>query len=319
MRKLTLLSISILGLILFAAVSATAYASTQFYVKVLDPSANGAMGVTSNHQWVGEIPIKVGSHNPPTEQTMAFCIEYDKDIHIGDTYTATLKPTTDSATWRAISYLLTWYYPAANDYAAAVDQVAIWKILEGDSYHRPSWLSSGISNDGVALAGVVAGKDVVRETDTLSWITPSTVTANAGETVTFQVKVTKADGVTGRAYVKVLFSAIGTTYVNPTETLTDSEGIATVQITVPADAAHGSSIEVKASTRGVWTQEYIDVKYDYQNLIGIGTSFELTLETNLYILGNIMVVPESPLGALTAIGAFAGAFIVWKKSKHLKK
>jgi hypothetical protein len=317
MKKQTMLSIFILGIILLATMSVTVYAST-FYVKVLDPSSNGAKGVSSGGYWVGEIPIKVGTSEPPTEKTMSFCMDFDKVIYIGETYSATLNPVPDDATWKAIGYLLTWYYPATSNNAAAVDQVAIWKTLDGSAYHRESWLDININNDGVALAGVVAGKDVVRTSDSFDWITPSSVTANPGDIVTFQAKVLESDGVTGRANVKVLFSAVGSTIVNPTETLTDSAGIATVQVTVPSNAAHGSTIEVKASTRGVWPQKYIDVQCNYQDLIGMGTSFELTIERSVYVLAYIHVVPESPLGALSAVCAFAAAFVLWSKFKHPK-
>ena len=70
----------------------------------------------------------------------------------------------------------------------------------------------------------------------------------------------------------------------------------------------------------MWPQQYIDVTdASTQDLIGIGETFELTVSSNICIIGYIMVVPESPLGALTAIGAFGAAFALWTKFKLPKK
>jgi hypothetical protein len=59
---------------------------------------------------------------------------------------------------------LTWYHPPTDDNAAAVNQVAIWRIL-GDDYVKPSWLSTSIDNAGLDLANEVKDKDVVRQGD----------------------------------------------------------------------------------------------------------------------------------------------------------
>ena len=156
----------------------------------------------------------------------------------------------------------------------------------------------------------------------------SAVQANPGNTITFKAQLTNSDG-TPRANVRILFNAIlnpsgsntllNSTYVNPTETFTDSQGIAQVNVRVPSDTLLGATIEVKASTKSMWPQKYVDVTDACnQDLLGIDTAFELTLSTNVCILGYIMVLPESALGALSAFTAFAAAFILWSKFKHPK-
>jgi hypothetical protein len=106
----------------------------------------------------------------------------------------------------------------------------------------------------------------------------------------------------------------------PLVTHTDSSGIAVVDVTVPEDIQNGESIEVKASTKSVWPQLYLDLNDEArQDLIGIGTTFELTVSTNVCVLAYITVIPEVPLGTLTAGAACAFAFVFWKKGGRLKK
>jgi hypothetical protein len=70
----------------------------------------------------------------------------------------------------------------------------------------------------------------------------------------------------------------------------------------------------------VWPQLYLDFNDDgRQDLIGIGTTFELTVSTNVCVLAYILVIPEVPLGTLTAGAACAFAFVFWKKGEYLKK
>jgi len=83
---------------------------------------------------------------------------------------------------------------------------------------------------------------------------------------------------------------------------------------------NGKSIEVKASTKSVWPQLYLDLNdVARQDLIGIGTTFELTVSTNVCVLAYILMIPEVPLGTLTAGVACAFAFVFWKKGGHLKR
>jgi hypothetical protein len=334
MRKKTMLS-ALLLVLLFATMSVTAYAQTSLSVYIMDPysGSTGAKGTISNGYWVGEIPVKVSSSTVPEYQTVAFCMNYDKLLYINQKYSATTKAVPDTAEWRAVSYLLTWNYPADN-YGTAVDQVAFWRLLNAN-YAPESWLDTNLDNAGKNLADSAYGKDVARKTDVFTWIWPVagntiSVQANPNEVITFRAQLTSASGVP-RPNVRVLFSAIlnalgsiqqlNTTYVNPMVTYTDARGVASVDIRVPPDTPMGSTIEVKASTRGMWPQQYIDItNTETQDLIGIGETFEMTTTCNLVILAYIMVVPESPLGALTAIGAFGAAFVVFKvKFKPSKK
>jgi hypothetical protein len=327
-------SIVLLSLLL-ASIGVAVYADIQVSVYIRNPldSSNGAKGVVSGSYWVGEIPITVS--NSPPQQTKAYCINFDRTINIGSTYPAELAAVTDTAEWRAVSYILTWYHPPANGDAAAANQVAIWRLLNstrGYPYVRPSWLSLSLDNAGNALAEEVKNKDVVRQDDVFQWIEPVTTNQSAvmgdpGETITFKAKLTDAVG-TPRPDVRVLFTAtlrpdniaLDSTHMYPSVTHTDSSGIAAVDVTVPEDIQNGESIEVKASTKSVWPQLYLDLNDEArQDLIGIGTTFELTVSTNVCVLAYISVIPEVPLGTLTAGAACAFAFVFWKKGGRLKK
>lgn len=327
-------SIIILALLL-AAISATVYADVQVSVLLLDPVSHGAKFLYSGDQRVGELAINVSSGAAPWEQTVAYCMNFDKKIHNGETYAATLATITENAEWRAVSYILTWYHPPANDSAAAANQVAIWRLLNitrGYNYSRPDWLSGTLDAAGNALANIAYGKDVVRQGDVFQWIEPittnqSAVMGDAGETVTFKAKLTNSSGAP-RANVKILFSAIlrpnnvtlNSTHIYPSEAFTDNNGIVEVNVKVPSDILKGASIEVKASTKSVWPQLYLDIDdSNRQDLVGIGTTYELTVATNVCLFAHISVVPEVPLGTLTAGAACVFAFMLWNKSGRLKK
>ena len=321
--------------LLFASICAAVYADVQVYIRNPLNSSNNAKGVTSGGYWVGEIPITVSGDGKPSQQTMAYCMNFDRTVYVGNTYPAQLA-VTNSLDWKAISYLLTWYQPPADGEAAATNQVAIWRLLNttrGYNYAKPSWLSTDLDAAGAALAAEVWGKDVVRQGDVFQWIAPittnqSAVMGNPGETITFKAKLTDASGAP-KPGVKVLFTAIRTpqnlelnaTYVYPAVTHTDSNGIVEVNIKVPEDICNGERIQVEASTKSVWPQLYLDLNdNDRQDLIGMGTCFELTVSTNVCVLAYIQVIPEVPLGTLTAGAACAFAFMFWKrKGGHLKK
>jgi hypothetical protein len=321
--------------LLFASICAAVYADVQVYIRNPLNGSNNAEGVTSGGYWVGEIPITVCGDCEPSQQTEAYCMNFDRTVYVGSTYRAQLA-VTDSLDWKAISYLLTWYQPPADGEAAAANQVAIWRLLNttrGYDYAKPSWLSTGLDAAGAALAAEVWGNDVVRQGDVLQWIAPvttnqSAVMGNPGETIIFKVKLTDASGAP-RSGVKVVFTAIRTpqnleldsAYVDPAVTHTDSSGIAEVTVKVPEDICNGERIQVKAATKGVWPQLYLDLNdNNRQDLIGMGTCFELTVSTNVCVLAYIQVIPEVPLGTLTAGAACAFAFMFWKrKGGHLKK
>ncbi len=337
MRLASKLGSIVLISLLLASLSLAVYADIQVYVYIRDPTnaSNGAKGVLSGGYWVGEIPITVSNSTVPAQQTKAYCINFDKTIYIGSTYPARATAVTDNAEWRGVSYILTWYHPPADGNAAAANQVAIWRLLNstrGYPYVRPSWLSTSLDSAGNGLAGIANGKDVVRKSDVFQWIAPittnqSAVMGNAGEIITFKAKLTDAGG-TPRPNVKIIFNAtlkpgniaLNSTHIYPSVTHTDSSGVAVVTVKVPGDMQNGASIEVKASTKSVWPRLYLDLNDDArQDLIGIDTTFELTVATNVCILAYISVIPEVPLGTLTAGAACAFAFVFWTKGGRLKK
>jgi hypothetical protein len=108
--------------------------------------------------------------------------------------------------------------------------------------------------------------------------------------------------------------ALDAASVSPAETHTDSNGVAAVTVKVPDDINNGERVEVQASTKSVWPQMYMDLDDDRrQDLIGIGTTFELTVSSNVCVLAYITVIPEVPLGTLTAGLTCGFAFMFWKK------
>ncbi len=339
MKKIVQITLNILlfACIAFAAI-ATVKADTAVSVYIQDPTnpANGAKGVSCSGYWVGEIPITITGDSTQAYKTVGYCINFDQLIHIGSTYSATIAPAVDTAEWRSASYLLTWNYPTNNSQGAAA-QVAVWRLLNqtrGINYYIEPWMNLDIDNAGNLLAAQAVGKDVVRQDDNFQWISPVTgnasgVSANSGETVTFTVQLTNSTGAP-RANVRVLFNAtlsfeeqtevLNSTYVSSNEAFTDSEGLASLDVTVPADTPYGATVEVKAQTQSIWVQRYINTDDPAtQNLLGIGETYQLTLSTNVCVLGYITVLPESPLGAIAAIGAFAAGFAVWVKIKKYHK
>jgi len=58
-------------------------------------------------------------------------MNFDRTVYAGSTYPAELASVMDTAEWRAVSYILTWYNPSVDNGAAAANQVAIWRILNG--------------------------------------------------------------------------------------------------------------------------------------------------------------------------------------------
>jgi hypothetical protein len=338
MRKGSKVGIIVLLSLLFAYVGVAVYADIQVSVYIRDPlnSSNDAEGLVSGSCWVGEIPLTVsGATAPGAQQTKGYCMNFDRTVYVGSTYPAELTAVMDTAEWKAVSYILTWYHPPANDGEAAANQVAIWRLLNstrGYDYVTPDWLSTSLDSAGNALAEEVKDKDVVRQGDVFQWIEPvttnqSALVGNPGETITFKTNLTDASG-TSRPGVRIIFSAVlrpddvelDSTYIHPLVTHTDSNGIAEVNVTIPDDIQNGESIEVNASTKSVWPQLYLDLNDEKrQDLVGIGTTYELTVSTNVCVLASILVVPEVPLGTLTAGAACAFACVFWKKGGHLKK
>jgi hypothetical protein len=336
LQKASKVGCIILLSLLLASIGAVVYAQIQVSVYIRNPlnASNDAEGVVSGSRWVGEIPITVSSTSEAAQQTKAYCINFDRTIYVGITYRAELAAIIASEC-RAVSYVLTWYHPPADGAAAAANQVAIWRLLNttrGYDYMTPNWLDTNFDTEGDAIAEEAMDKDVIRQGDVFQWIEPVTTNQSAvmgdpGETITFKAKLTDAVG-TPRANVRINFDAVlrpdnvelDSTYIYPSVTHTDSSGIAVVDVTVPEDTPNGGSIEVKASTKSVWPQLYLDLNdEERQDLIGIGTTLELTVSTNVCVLAYILVIPEVPLGTLTAGAACAFAFVFWKKGGRLKK
>ena len=333
-------SIRALTLILLASVAlsicATVKADTAVSVTVNDPYSQtlGNFGLPSGGYWVGEIPLTITSGSTASN-TMGYCINFNRPINIGTSYPATLAPAGDSAEWRAVSYVLTWNKPTTNNEAAAA-QVAVWRLLNqtrGADYFRESWLEAGIDSAGNAVANQAWGKDVVRQGDLFTWISPiaanmSSIQANPGQTLTFTAQLTSSTGAP-RANVRVLFNAtrstagqslpLNSTYVTPAAAYTDSQGRVQVSVKVPGDSQLGATINVEGATQSVWPQRYINVNDpSVQDLIGVGGTFQLTISTNMCIFGFIQVLPESPIGPIAAIGAFGAGFAAWVKIKRKK-
>jgi hypothetical protein len=329
MRKQAALTVILLTLII-TTISAFAYAQTANVTIGYPSNSNGDLGITSGSYWIGQFPVQI-TLGTSTYTDEVYCMTYDGTVYEGSTYQAQIAPVNDDATWRAISYILSWY-PATTNNGAAEAQDAIWRILGG---YNPSEfnLPSSIENAGINMAENATGKDVVRQGDQLKWVSPVTgnVTALPGQTVTFQVQLTNSTG-TPRPNVQIDFNAtlelstgttelLNSTYVSSAQAFTDGNGIAQVAITVPSDTPLGSAIKVQASTQSVWPNEFIDLTSQTssaQNLIGLGTTLSLTVSTDISVTGFIQVAPESAIGSITSFAAFAAAFVVFMKVKRPK-
>lgn len=250
--------------------------------------------------WVGEIHIQYGGSPPEGTHTRAYCMQYDVILYTGRNYEYTIVDVMDTANWTSISYVLSWYDPPKDDNEAAAVQGAIWKILTG----------SNPSGYGAGLASEAEGKDVIRNTDTLEWLTPQ-VYVGHGEEVTLTAKVMKQDG-SGRSNVKIRFETTAG-FLNKEEGITDANGEVNVTLTSPSES--GTLVEVTACTRGVWPKKYLCTD-ETQNLIGLGDELELTTTTDLCVIAYIHVIPEVPFGTLAAVAMCFFAFMV--KAKKIK-
>jgi hypothetical protein len=333
-----LLTVTLFALVLVSWNFTAAAAQTQVCVYIMNPTAGGVKGVVSGGYWIGEIPVKVGDSLDTVialgERTRAYCMNFDRTIQVGCKYSAHITDATDTAEWRAVSYILTWFDPPADSGEAARNQVAIWRTLNdtrGYDYQKPSWVDPSIDVAATNLVGLAYGKDVVREGDRFEWISPASgnltaVKGDPGENITFKARITKADGTTPRPNVKVLFTAVirlqdsglGSAGVSPAEAYTDIDGVVEVTVAVPSEIQAGSTIEVKASTKGVWPRMYLDLDDSRrQDLIGFDTSYELTVSTDICILATIFFVPEIPLGTIAIVGTCLLAFMAKRSRPRL--
>jgi hypothetical protein len=332
MKKKVAVTVLLVAL-MCTAMTAAVYAQTAS-VYVGYPGNPHDLGINASCYWIGQIPLTITS-GTTSYSDEAFCLNEMGTIYEGSTYEAYLAPAPDTPQWESIAYLLSWF-PATNNTEAAAEQTAIWKIIGTyDASQTEFTLPSDVSSNATYLVAVADGKEVIHPGDQLNWILPSKGTttgtsAYPGQTVTFEVQLTNSTG--ARPGVQIDFNAtlqlptdqtqtLGPAYINSMQTFTDTDGIAEVTVTVPSYAPMGSTIQVQASTQSVWPQLYLNLtKYDntLQDLIGTlpGDPFSLTVSANAYVLGSILVLPESAYGALTAIVAFAAAFIIYSKLKH---
>ena len=312
--------------------SVAVYAQT-ITVTIGYPSAsNGDLGVTAGSYWIGQFPVQI-TNATGTYPIEVYCLNYTGTVNEGSPYTASINPANDTAQWRAISYILSWNNPTDGT-SAAIDQDAIWRVIGNYIPGEDFTLSDQIETAGANLAANAMGKDVARQGDQLKWVSPSTgnVSANADQTLTFQLQLTNSSGVP-RPNVQIDFNAtlqstsgqnqtLSSEYVNSNQTFTDNNGLAQVSVTVPSYAQYGSTINLQAFTQGVWPQEYLDLT-NYtstaQDLIGCGSTLNLTVSTNICIQGFITVLPESAYGALSAIIAFSAAYLIYIKFKRPAK
>jgi hypothetical protein len=263
-----------------AAANGTATVVVQGVGKGKPFSMNGG------NYWAGEIKIQVNG-----EQTRAYCMQWDVNLYTTTyTYTLTDVPDPDNPTWRAISYLLTWYDPPVDNNIAAAIQGSFWKLLTGTD---PSHFSE--TSPGNALYEEATTKDVIHQGDTLTWLV-SEAYAGPGETVTLTA-IVKDSANQGRPNVKVLFETTGGT-LDKTEGFTDAEGKVSVTLTAPAPS--GQIVHIEASTSRVWPEIYL-YHSSTQDLIGLGTSLNLTAKQDIIVVAQIHVVPEIPFGALAAV------------------
>ena len=331
MDKKALLTLLLIGFMAVGMVS-VAFAHTVEVTIGTPSNSNGDLGTTSGSYWVGQFPITITYNNGTQKTVEVYCLNYDNTVYEGSTYQASIVNANNTAQWRAISYILSWYAATSNNNtAASVAQVAIWRTLGG---YNPSEfnLDQSIETQATNIAAAANGKDVVRQGDHLTWITPTkgNTTAMPGQSVTFQLQLTNSTGYP-RPNVQIDFNAtlqssgssslLDSTYVSAMQVITDSNGKAQITVTVPANAPLGSTIKVQASTQSVWPQEYVDLTNytsSAQNFVGATPSYTLTTSTNLSISGFVLVAPESAIGALSAILASAAAVVVYNKYKRVK-
>ena len=311
------LAFTLLGLILLSAsVIAVVCSVSSVYVYVHQKEQPYHWpGTWFGSYYAGAAYVDVRStplgNTPGGETTLAYCIDYDGPIYIGTEYPVTLKPADDTQNWRKIAYILTWYHPPEDDDAGVCIQGAIWKILDN---FIPNFIPNEYHTGINTLVDEAASKDVIREDDQFEWISPKPgnnthLVADPGETIALQARITDSNG-DGRSGVKVVFSLEGGGSLNRDVGWTDTDGVVEVEVTVPD---HVADVKVKASTKGVWPQKYLDLPDNKQNLIGIDTTYQLTVSTKLWIFAFIHVVPEIPLGTLAVVTTCLSALTIRKR------
>ncbi len=309
-----------------------------------DLGINSSSGLTSAY-WVGQFPVTINYGTSQATTGEVYCMNANGQVYVGGTYNAAMTPVPNTSTWQQIGYILSWNAPTTN-VQAAVDQVAIWMLLNQQPSSYDFTLDSSITTAAQNIVNTVTangGVNVALAGDHLQWISPfvgvegsaNTTSANPGVPVTFTLKLTDSQG-NPVPNAQIDFAATITSpgvttatplsapYISSSSAFTDSSGIAQVTVTAPAGTTADSKIAVTASTQSTWPVEYLDLtdqtgQGNTQDLIGIGQTLLMTTSFNVNISGSIFVMPESAYGALSAVVAFAAAFLMYYKLKPQAK
>jgi hypothetical protein len=328
-RKLTALCSLIIMLAIAVPLVCTPIAcaaeTINFYLPSNSPNWQNVVYGNDN---VGVIHIDINTTSSGTPDTWAeaYCISHNQNIYVGNTYTATLNPATETPVSKSIGYIMAWYHsqgtysPTDSTHPgysnaemtqnqAASIQNAIWYFTDG---FAPS-------GDAASIVVDASGKDVIRATDHLAINKISSTPTQ----VTVEATVTQADGTTPRSNVLVVFKTAGVTAVSglssaiaqwntPTgysyEGITNANG--KIVFTISPDKT-ASVVQVDACSRGVWPQ-VLDSRNGIQ-VLQVLTPASIT--SNLVVKTAFFVLPEYPLGALLALASFAAAFVVFQKRK----
>jgi hypothetical protein len=243
--------------------------------------------------WVGSVNLDV-TNSTGTYHYKSYCIDYNIYITIGQSYTGTAIPASDTTGNRSISYILTWYSPPENDTEGAATQEAIWKYATGTD---PTGQADDTSTMAYKIYTDASDKDVVREGDTLT-LNPASSTVPVGTLQKITAKLVDSDN-QPRKDVKILFSTtFGTlkiydetsgTFVNGNEGITNNNGEIEIEVTSPIKG----EATVTAETKGYWTN-ILWYSNDVQRIIGIEYP-TLTAKTETAFV-DFFVVPFDPIG-----------------------